>query len=86
MIVLDLKLPGVNGFELLERVKAHPQWKFSPVLVFSTSEAAADVERAYNLQASGYAVKPSTPAGLRAFMAHLNAYWLPTVSVPRQGV
>lgn len=60
MILLDLKMPRRNGFEVLEWMREHGELETLPVVVFSSSEEPADVEKAYELGASGYLVKPSS--------------------------
>jgi len=60
LILLDLKMPRKNGFEVLAWVREHSELETLPVVVFSSSEECADVEKAYNLGASGYLVKPSS--------------------------
>jgi CheY-like chemotaxis protein len=60
LLVLDLKMPGRNGFEVLEWLRAHSEVETFPVVVFSSSEEPEDVQKAYELGASGYLVKPSS--------------------------
>jgi CheY-like chemotaxis protein len=60
LIVLDLKMPRRNGFEVLAWMRQRPKLGALPVVVFSSSEEPGDVEKAYNLGASGYLVKPSS--------------------------
>ena len=60
LMVLDLKMPRKNGFEVLAWLREHSELETLPVVVFSSSEEPEDVENAYNLGASGYLVKPSS--------------------------
>jgi CheY-like chemotaxis protein len=60
LLVLDLKMPLVNGFEVLEWLREHSELETLPVVVLSSSEEPADVQKAYELGASGYLVKPSS--------------------------
>src|SRR5262245_24895855 len=60
LMVLDLKMPRKNGFEVLEWLREHSDPETLPVVVFSSSEEPSDVEKAYELGASGYLVKPSS--------------------------
>jgi len=57
-ILLDLKLPKVNGLEVLERVKADEKLKMIPVIVLTSSRQEADLEKCYALGVNGYVVKP----------------------------
>jgi len=59
LVLLDLKLPKVDGFSLLSWVRARPRWSGLPVVVLTTSMHAKDMERAYAEGASSYVVKPT---------------------------
>ncbi len=62
-IVLDLVMPGLDGFDVLRRLKEHPTWRDIPVLVFSSRGAPEDIDTALDLGAAGYIVKTqSTPS------------------------
>ena len=64
-IVLDLVMPGLDGFDVLRRLKQHPGWRDIPVLVFSNRGAPEDIETALDLGATDYIVKTqSTPSDL----------------------
>jgi DNA-binding response OmpR family regulator len=64
-IVLDLVMPGLDGFDVLRRLKQHPGWRDIPVLVFSNRGAPEDIEAALGLGATDYIVKTqSTPSDL----------------------
>ena len=58
LILLDLMLPGIDGFEVLNQLRADPQTGHLPVVVISAKSAQADVEMANRIGASGYLVKP----------------------------
>jgi len=75
LLLLDLKMPGVDGFGVLEWVKAHPDKMIIPTLVFSSSVLETDLRRAYELGASSYLVKPSSPDELRELMRATHEYW-----------
>lgn len=57
LVLLDLLLPGVNGFEVLERLKTNPELKTIPVIVFSNLGERADIERAQQLGADDFLIK-----------------------------
>ena len=57
LVLLDLLLPGVNGFEVLERLKTNPELKQIPVIVFSNLGERADIEKAQQLGADDYLIK-----------------------------
>jgi CheY-like chemotaxis protein len=60
LLLLDLKMPRKNGFEVLAWLEEHPELESLPIVVFTSSEEPADVEQAYDLGVSGYLVKPSS--------------------------
>ena len=62
LILLDLYLPDMSGFDLLVTLRADPRLRRIPVVVLTSSETEADVVRSYDLQASGYVTKPFDPA------------------------
>lgn len=66
LILLDLNLPGNSGFEILSAVRATPLWGHTPVVVFTSSAAPRDIERASALKATKYILKPSTYEGYLA--------------------
>lgn len=80
-VMTDLKMPKVDGFGVLEFLKGNPEWAIIPTVVFTASPDRDDIKKAYMLGASSYHVKPHDTAGLRQFVATLNAYWL-TCEVP----
>lgn len=58
VILLDLNMPKVNGLEVLEKLKSHPEFKTIPVVILTTSSESNDLQRAYKLGANSYIVKP----------------------------
>jgi DNA-binding response OmpR family regulator len=66
VVILDLMLPYVDGFELLTRIREHPQWRRVPVIVLSGKVSERDVVRAIELGADDYVTKPYKPLELRA--------------------
>jgi two-component system, chemotaxis family, response regulator Rcp1 len=63
LIVTDLKMPKINGFELLEWLKQHPELSKLPTVVFSSSDEVTDRKRARELGAKSYHVKPGDHRG-----------------------
>jgi CheY-like chemotaxis protein len=84
-IITDLKMPGTDGFAVLEFLKANPQWAVIPTIVLSASSDLDDIKKAYMLGASSYHIKPPTQNGLRQQLAVIHAYWL-TCQVPEVDV
>jgi len=75
MVLLDLKLPKVDGHEVLAYIKSSPNFKTIPVVVLTTSDAETDRAKAYEHHANSYIVKPLDGDGFRAVIEHLNLYW-----------
>ena len=76
LMLLDLRLPRVPGFEVLRWLRQQPAFAKLPVLVLSSSDQDSDVEAAYQLGADGYLVKPPLPSRLQAIVALIKKYWL----------
>jgi CheY-like chemotaxis protein len=57
MILLDLKLPGISGFEVLKSLKEHPRYRIVPVIVLTVSNEADSIQKAYSLGANSYILK-----------------------------
>jgi CheY-like chemotaxis protein len=74
--LLDLRLPKVDGLEVLHILKADPDLCRIPVVVLTTSAAEADMVRAYNDHANSYLVKPVDFSQFLNLMDTLGYYWL----------
>jgi CheY-like chemotaxis protein len=76
VILLDLRLPRMDGLDVLKRIKEDEDLKTIPVVVLTTSEAEKDVARAYYNHANSYLVKPVGFEEFRKLMDDLGFYWL----------
>jgi CheY-like chemotaxis protein len=75
VVVLDLKLPKVNGLEVLEQVKGDPELKSIPVVMLTSSGEESDLARSYGLGVNAYVVKPvSFPEFVNA-LKELGLFW-----------
>ena len=83
LVLLDLKLPKVDGLEVLRQVKSHPQTRTIPVIVISSSRAEQDLVRSYQLNANGYVIKPIDFAQFAEAVQQLGIFWL-LVNQPSQ--
>lgn len=75
IILLDLKMPGMDGHEVLEAIKTDPDLRHIPVVIMTTSDAERDRERAYALNANSYLVKPLDFDRFRQLVRDLSLYW-----------
>ena len=75
LLLLDLKMPATDGFEVLRWVRAEPELKRLLVVVLTSSNLQADVDRAYELGANSYLVKPVEFAQMVNMIQRFEAYW-----------
>lgn len=83
MILLDLRLPRVDGLEVLHQIKERDELKNVPVIILTTSEAEKDVARAYDNHVNSYLVKPVGFDEFSKLMNDLGFYWLGWNTHPR---
>jgi len=76
VILLDLRLPKVDGIEVLQTIKADPDLRRIPVVIVTTSAAEADKIKAYDSYVNSYIVKPVDYSQFVALMQTLGYYWL----------
>lgn len=76
LVLLDLKLPRIDGLELLRRLRADERTDCLPIVVLSTSNEKADIQAAYRLGANSYMRKPVDFDEFIAAVGHLGRYWL----------
>ena len=75
VILLDLKLPGMGGHEILSAIKADEHLAGIPVVILTTSNAEVDRCKAYNLHANSYLVKPVDLKSFQQMARDLGLYW-----------
>lgn len=82
LILLDIKMPKLNGLEVLERVKADARLRSIPVVVLTSSERIEDIAATYRLGGNSFVTKPSTGVGLREGLRRVSSYWTSLASLP----
>ena len=81
LILLDLKMPRLNGFDVLEWLRHHDKLRTMPVVVLSSSNHDADLKRAYELGVNSYLIKPVSFDSLVEIVKAIHDYWL-TLNTP----
>ncbi|MEI6073373.1 MAG: response regulator [Verrucomicrobiae bacterium] len=76
VILLDLRLPKVDGLEVLQRLKSDPQFSSIPVVILTTSQTEYDMVKAYALHANSYLVKPVDFSQFSQLLETFGYYWL----------
>ncbi len=73
LVILDLKMPGISGFEVLAWMRSHPETERLPVVIFTASTHPEDRARAMELGATRYEVKPVSFEGIQEFVGAIDA-------------
>jgi CheY-like chemotaxis protein len=76
LILLDLKLPKMSGFEVLQWIREHAEVCRTPVVMFTSSKERADIDRAYDLGANGYLLKSVDHDDLVEALKRVREFWL----------
>ncbi|HEU4603590.1 MAG TPA: response regulator, partial [Steroidobacteraceae bacterium] len=79
---LDLNMPAMDGFEVMEAILRDEVWRSLPVIVLTTSIAPEDVERMYRLRCSTYIRKPLELQGFRKAVQTIVDYWFKVATLP----
>jgi DNA-binding response OmpR family regulator len=83
LILLDLNMPGKNGFEVLRDLKAHEGLRKIPVVILTSSRDQRNVSRGYNVGASSFMLKPLSFDEMANAMQSLCEYWFALVQLPK---
>ena len=83
LVLLDLKMPKVDGIEVLRRMKSDPAVRTIPVVVMTSSNEERDVLESYQLGANSYIVKPVEFEAFLETVAKIGLYWVLTNRVPQ---
>ncbi len=75
IIVLDINMPKMNGFELLEKIKNDNDFKRVPCIMLTTSNHKSDIDKSFKLSAAGYFVKPFEAEQYHNIIKNIYHYW-----------
>ena len=84
LILLDLRLPKIDGLEVLRQLKKNEKTKKLPVVILTTSKNEIDIARAYDFHANSYLVKPVDYKKLTELIKELGFYWLEINEKPKE--
>lgn len=84
LILLDLKLPKIDGLELIQRIKSDPRTRAIPIVVLTSSKEQRDIVESYNLGVNSYIVKPVDFEQFAHVVEKLGMYWLLINHSPRR--
>lgn len=82
LILLDLNMPLINGFEVLQQLKRSPAYCRVPVVILTTSDHQKDIDKAYELGASSFITKPIDHQSLIDLAAQIRLYWFGLIRFP----
>ena len=76
MILLDINLPDMNGFEILQHLRSQSSYKNVPVIMFTSSDDEKDIKRSYEYGANAYIIKPDSLHSLKEVLEVTFNFWL----------
>jgi CheY-like chemotaxis protein len=82
LVLLDIKMPKIDGFKVLKWIRAHSHLKSLPIVMLTSSDDADDISKAYHLGANAFLIKPSDFTCFCEMMRSLVSFWLHHTSRP----
>ncbi len=76
IVLADLKMPRINGFELLDWIRHQSSFPYIPVIVLTSSDETKDIHKAYQKGANSFLMKPFLPEDLQAIVEMVDSYWI----------
>lgn len=83
LIILDISLPGINGFGVVRQLRTHAEYRHTPVVILTTSDEQSDILKSYDLGANSYLCKPVDFESFADILEQVSQYWLETNAAPR---
>ena len=85
LILLDINMPRVNGFETLQALRSSNLTRHLPIIILSTSDSVREIRQAYASGANAHMGKPSSMSRLQEFVRAIALFWLDTAALPNRG-
>ena len=82
LVLLDLNLPRVDGFDVLDEIRTHADLAGLPIIVLTSSQAQEDVTKSYELAANAYLTKPTGPDAFDELVEALEEFWFESAQLP----
>jgi CheY-like chemotaxis protein len=82
LVILDINMPGVNGYDTLAAIRSSDMTRHIPVLMFSTSDSPQEIRKSYLAGANAHLVKPNSIRGLQLLAEAVTQFWLKTAALP----
>jgi CheY-like chemotaxis protein len=76
LVIADLKMTGASGLDVLKRIRQHPEWRSTVVILLSSSTMPGDIDRAMHSGANAFVTKPAGIEQFREFLESVKAFWL----------
>jgi CheY-like chemotaxis protein len=83
LVLMDIKMPLLDGLETLALIRNDPRYKRLVVILLTSSDREQDINRAFDLQANSYLVKPARPEAMLGVLEQIRGYWLGLNHFPR---
>ena len=83
LLLLDIKMPRLDGLETLALIRNDPRYKRLIVIILTSSDREQDINRAFDLQANSYLLKPARPEAMVGTLEQVRGYWLGLNHFPR---
>jgi len=82
LLVMDLRMPKVNGIEVAKQLKNSDKYSFIPIVILTSSENSSDISEAYNVNVNSYLIKPVEYSELSKLISNIYNYWLVNNNLP----
>lgn len=82
LVILDLDLPRVNGFEVLKQLRQSADYRYTPVVILTTSDEQSDILQGYQLGVNSYLCKPVDFESFADLLQQVSHYWLRNNAIP----